>query len=163
MTPHLSYCDVVWGGTSKKHSEDLQKTGNFAAKSLLGLKKRESATYALSKLNMMTLDKKREVHLGVLTHKLLQGKGPEELVTECQRSTTSRHHHQTRSAARRDMRSIAHRTTKSESSFSYRAAKCWNSIPPTIRDCESTSTFKKRFQSHLLSKYKSDVTHGDAI
>ena len=51
VTPHLSYCDVVWGGTSKECANDLQKTGNFAAKSLLGLKKRDSATHALSRLN----------------------------------------------------------------------------------------------------------------
>ena len=80
VTPHLSYCDIVWDGTSKKWADNLQKTGNFAARSLLGLKKRESASSALSKLNMMTLDKKTKVHLGVMTHKLIQGKGPSGLV-----------------------------------------------------------------------------------
>ena len=160
---HLSYCDIVWDGTSKKYAEDLQKTGNFAARSLLGLKKRESASSALSKLNMMTLDKKREVHLGVMTHKLMRGKGPRGLVLECQQATRRSHQYQTRHATSCDMSSIAHRTTKRESSFAYRATKCWNSIPPAIRNIESTSLFKNKFQSFLLAKYRHDVTVGDAI
>ena len=93
VTPHFSYCDVVWGGANNTISKDLHKTGNFAAKAMLGLKKKDSTSEALKRLNMMTVDKKREVHLGVLTHKLLQGKGPKELVTACQASTMRHHHH----------------------------------------------------------------------
>ena len=55
VTPHFSYCDIVWGGLSKKLSNDLQKAGNFAAKSLLGMKKKDSATEALLRLDMMPL------------------------------------------------------------------------------------------------------------
>ena len=113
VTPHFSYCDVVWGGASKTLTNDLQKTGNFAARTLLGMKKRESATEALNKLNMMPLERKREVHLGVITHKLLQGKGPKNLVSECQSLTKRQHSHNTRSTKKRDMSIISHRTSKS--------------------------------------------------
>ena len=61
VTPHFSYGDVVWDGTSCGLAKDLQKAGNFAAKSLLGSKKRDSATEALRKINMMPLAEKRKV------------------------------------------------------------------------------------------------------
>ena len=37
VTPHFSYGDVVWDGTTTGLSRDLQKAGNFAARSLLGM------------------------------------------------------------------------------------------------------------------------------
>ena len=40
VTPHFNYCDVVWGGISTTRADTLQKTGNFAAKALLGMKKK---------------------------------------------------------------------------------------------------------------------------
>ena len=163
VTPHFSYCDVVWGGTNRTITNDLQKTGNFAAKTLLGMKKRESATEALCKLNMMPLERKREVHLGVITHKLLQGKGPKDLVSECQSLTKRQHSHNTRNSTRRDMNIIPHRTVKSESSFAQRSAACWNKIPLAIRTIDNTSNFKRTFQHKLLTTYKSDVLLCGAI
>ena len=163
VTPHFSYCDVVWGGANNTVSKDLQRTGNFAAKAMLGLKKRDSTSEALKRLNMMPLEKKRDVHLGVITHKLLQGKGPKELVTACQSSATRQHRHFTRHAARRDMASIQHRTTKSECSFAQRSVKCWNSIPLALRNIDNTSNFKKSYQQFLLTKFNSNVQLCDAI
>ena len=163
VTPHFSYCDVVWGGTSNTLSNNLQRTGNFAAKAMLGMKKRDSASEALKKLNMMPLEKKREVHLGVLTHKLFHGKGPKELVTTAQTSSMRQHHHFTRNAARRNMATIQHRTTKSEASFAQRSVKCWNSIPLTIRNIDNSSNFKKSYQHYLLSNFKTNVQLCGAI
>ena len=127
------------------------------------MKKRESATEALNKLNMMPLERKREVHLGVITHKLLQGKGPKNLVSECQSLTKRQHSHNTRSTKKRDMSIISHRTSKSESSFTQRSVACWNNIPLAIRSIDSTSSFKRTFQQLLLTNYKSDVLLCGAI
>ena len=163
VTPHFSYCDVVWGGANKTISNELQRTGNFAAKAMLGMKKKDSASEALQRLNMMTLDKKRDIHLGVLTHKLVQGKGPKELVSACKSLTNRKHHHFTRNSARQDMSSIQHRTVKSESSFTQRSIKCWNNIPLAIRNIDNTSNFKKSLQQFHMTKFKSNVQLCDAI
>ena len=93
MTPHFSYCDIVWGGTPAIHSESLQKTGNFAAQALLGLKKRSSAKKALKKLNMLPLASKRTIHLGVFVHKIVHNGGPEELVSRYTGPLTRDHKH----------------------------------------------------------------------
>ena len=156
VTPHFSYGDVVWDGTTTGLSRDLQKAGNFAARSLLGMKKRESATSALQKLNMMPLAEKRKVHLGVMTHKLVNSRGPTELTQAYQELTEVRHGHNTRSASRRDMRTLTHNTSRFNLSTKQRASKLWNTIPESIRTLESTSSFKRRFQGHLQDIFNHD-------
>ena len=153
VTPHFSYADVVWDGTSCGLSKDLQKAGNFAARSLLGCRKRESATNALRKLNMMPLAEKRKVHLGVMTHKFMNSRGPVELTTKYQDMTRTYHGHNTRSSSRKDMRTLSHRTSRFNRSTLQRASKLWNTIPEDIRNGDSTTAFKRQFQSHLQRNF----------
>ena len=155
VTPHFSYCDTVWGGLSKGLSMELQKAGNFAARSLLGLKKRASATFALVKLNMMPLEQKRMVHTGVLVHKIRKGTGPAYLLNEYGMQSTRGH--QTRSKTRGDMKTLSHNTAKYERSTLQRATQTWNSIPVDIRNIENTSNFKRKYQGHLLNRFKQDA------
>ena len=154
VTPHFSYNDIVWGGMSKGLCADLQKAGNFAAKSLLGMRKKDSATEALIKLNMMPLEDKRTVHLGVFVHKLNQEKGPRQLVDNYKGLIRRNHSYQTRMKTRGVMNSIQHSTSKFEKSTLHRAISTWNSIPNNIRSIDSTSSFKRHYQAHLLAKFK---------
>ena len=154
MTPHFSYCDTVRGGLSKGLCSDLQKAENFAAKSLLGMKKKESATQALLKLNMMPLEDKRSVHLGVLVHKLNKNIGPRQLVDNYKGLIVRRHSYQTRMRTRGGMNSIQHSTSKFEKSTVQRAISTWNSIPDDIRKIDSTTTFKRHYQAHLLANFR---------
>ena len=156
VAPHFNYCDIVWDGASTTNSKALQKTGNYAARALLGWKKRSSATEALHQLNMMPLANKRTVHLGVFAHKIMQSNGPRDLTERYKKMFTKTHGHHTRQAARQDMKTLTRRTARFDSSTQCRAAQCWNSIPTDIRSIADTSSFKKRFQNFLLCKYKSD-------
>ena len=157
VTPHFSYCDTVWGGMSKRLEENLQRTGNFAAKALLGMKKRDSAKDALIKLNMMPLKDKRSVHLGVLVHKLNKNIGPKQLIENYKGLIERTHSHQTRMASRGDMNHLQHRSGRFERSTIHRAANNWNTIPGDIRQIENSTSFKKSYQSHLLSKFQTDA------
>ena len=159
VTPHFSYCDTVWGGLSKRASADLQKAGNFAAKSMLGLRKRASATQALIKLNMMPLEEKRRVHLGVLVHKLRNNIGPTQLVKRYNDMAISRHQHNTRFRARGDMVAVTHNSTRYERCTLIRATQTWNSIPGHIRNLDNSSNFKRKYQAHLLDVFKNEVQH----
>ena len=152
VVPHLSYCDVVWDGTLVQHEKSLQSVANFGAKSLLGVKKNSSATDALNKLNMLPLKERRRVHMGVFVHKLSNGNGSTELMETFQRRTLRNHRYCTRAIERGDTATVAHNTTRSERGTVYRAFKNWNEIPPHVREIPNTSTFKKTYQKHLLSK-----------
>ena len=145
------------GGLTKKLSSQLQKAGNFAAKSMIGMKRRDSATEALLKLNMMPLANKRDVHLGVQVHKLHNQIGPKQLTDDYSGLTKRRHQYNTRNSARGDMSVIPHNTSRFEKSTIYRAISNWNSIPEHIRNIESTSSFKRTYQAHLLARFKTDA------
>ena len=154
VTPHFNYCDTVWGGMSQRLNDDLQRTGNFAAKALLGMKKKDSAKDALLQLNMMPFKDKRSVHLGVLVHKLNKNIGPKELIQNYKGMIERTHSHQTRMASRGDMNHIQHRSSKFEKSTIHRALNTWNSIPDNIRQIDSTGAFKRSYQAHLLSIFQ---------
>ena len=161
VAPHYNYCDVVWGGMAKKYSQQIQKSGNFAARTMLGQSKRSSATQALIKLDMMPLSEKRKVHLAVLVHKFLKSEGPKALVEDYAGLINRDHNYHTRAKSRKDLRTITRKTSKFDGSTKQRAITLWNSIPETLRGIECTSSFKKKYQCHLLQIFKSDhgLTH----
>ena len=156
VVPHLNYCDVVWDGLLQKHVNTIQRAANFGAKSLLGLKRRSSATEALIKLQMMPQTERRKVHLGVFVHKLRKESGSTELVTIFKERTQRSYGYNTRSAKRGDATIEAHKTSRSKRSTIYRAFKVWNSIPMSIRSIEDTRKFKNTFQKHLLYNFIND-------
>ena len=161
VAPHYSYCDVVWDGMAKKCSQEVQKSGNFAARTLLGQNRRSSATQALLKLDMMPLSEKRKVHLAVLVHKMLKGEGPKKLVEDYVTLLNRGHHYHTRAATRKDLKTLTRKTSKFDGSTKQRAITLWNSIPESLRGIECTSTFKREYQRHLLVNFKYDhgLTH----
>ena len=156
VTPHLNYCDIVWDGLSKKCANEVQKTGNFAAKILLGYKKRSSATDALNKLGMIPLCEKRKVHMGVFIHKIVNRNGPKEITKRYMCHMKRSHNYETRTAARGDFKTLTHSTAKFDSSTIQRSTRCWNSIPLHIREIDSTTNFKRTYQKFLLDNYQNE-------
>ena len=156
VTPHLNYCDIVWDGISKKLEYEIQKTGNFGARILLGEKKRSSATAGLIKLNMMPLCEKRKVHMGVFVHKILNQNGPKETTRRYGRLLERDHRYETRTVARGDLKALTHRTARYDASTLQRAVRCWNSIPFNIRQIDTTSNFKRTYQKFLMDNFKKD-------
>ena len=156
VTPHLNYCDIIWDGTSVTNAKALQKTGNFAAKALLGLKRKSSGTEALKKLNMVPLWLKRKIHMGVFVHKMMHSNGPKSIADRYKDKIKRTHSHHTRAAARADMQITAHKTSRFKLSTQHRAVRCWNDIPIDLRAIPDTSVFKRRYQSLLVNNFKYD-------
>ena len=53
VAPHFSYADIVWSNCGKANNNKIQQAQNFAAKSMLGMKKYDSSTTALKKLELL--------------------------------------------------------------------------------------------------------------
>ena len=107
---------------------------------------------------MMPIAEKRNVHLGVQVHKLLNNIGPKQLKEDYYNLTKRSHQHQTRNAARGDMAVIPHSTSRFERSTIYRAASLWNNIPEGIKKIENTSSFKRHYQAHLLKCFNNNAS-----
>ena len=129
VEPHFSYADVVWGGCGKINANNLQLAQNYAARSILGRKKRDSATAALKQLRFLNLAQRRHVHETVFAHKSLLDKHPDDINATYKQllSTTN-----TRSATNKKLTIPKHRTSKYEQSPLYRTITSWNAVPTTI-------------------------------
>ena len=147
VEPHFSYGDVVWGGCGVIQAKSLQLAQNFAARSILGMKKTDSATTALHKLKFLNLQQRRTVHEVVFAHKSLENKHPDNI--------NRKYHDQlptgnTRSAIARKLNIPKHQTAKFEQSPFYRTIKAWNSVPSYI-DQGDINKHKTTYQQLLIN------------
>ena len=154
VASHFNYADVIWSGCNQGSKNKLQTVQNFALKSILGMKKFESATQALEKLRYLKLEEKRRIHEAVFTHKVLADKMPKDITKDYQkllpRSTN-------RSADDATLNIPIHRTSKFEKSVLYRTVTSWNNTNTDIRH-EETHNFKRKLQTMITEQRYSTVT-----
>ena len=146
VEPHFSYGDVVWGGCGLTNAKRLQVTQNYAAKSMMGMRKRDSATEALTYLKFLNLAQRRKVHEAVFTHKALTNKLAVNInKTYDSLLPTSN----TRAAHNKKLNLPKHSTAKFQHSALYRTITTWNSLPKRM-ECNTTKQLKSQFQCHLI-------------
>ena len=146
VTPHFSYGDVIWGGCGGVNTKRLQVTQNYAVKSMLGMKKRDSATAALTQLKLLNLTQRRKVHEVVFTHKALTRKQPENLHNMYEAQLPTRN---TRAAANNKLNVPRHTTSRYQQSPFYRTVSTWNSLPRDLQ-YETTLQLKTQYQRNLI-------------
>ena len=105
---------------------------------------------------MVPLSLKRNIHMGVFVHKIVNSNGPKEMVLRYNERLKTTHSHYTRATARADMKSMTHNTSRFKTSTQHRAIKCWNNIPINLRSIQDSSAFKKRYPSVLVDNFKND-------
>ena len=154
VASHLSYADIIWSGCNQANKQKLQTVQNFAMKSILGMKKSDSATQALEKLNYLKLEEKRQIHEAVFTHKVLSGNMPKHL-TEDYKKLQSRCNN--RSADNATLNIPIHKTSRYENSVLYRTIKAWNNTNIDIRN-DPTHLFKQKLQKHSIQQKHSALT-----
>ena len=71
IAPLFNYGDVIWGGCDETDSKSLQKVQNFAARSICGKGRYDSATQSLKQLKLLDLKTRRKVHEAVFIHKAI--------------------------------------------------------------------------------------------
>ena len=62
VTPILDYADVIWSHCGENQMKNLQRAQNFAVKSIVGKRKRDSTTDAFSKLRFLNLSQRQTIH-----------------------------------------------------------------------------------------------------
>ena len=150
VVPHFNYSDILYDGCSAEGSNAIQRQQNFAAKSLLGKRKFDSATEARNKLQWIDLKQRRKVHLGVFFHKAVNGRNSHHSIQMVQQRLAT-HSHYTRCKRAGHLNSVTHRTAIYEKSVFNRGVKVWNSVPELIKDKETTS-----FKTTLQRLYKGE-------
>jgi hypothetical protein len=146
ISPLFNYADIVWGGCTKQDSKSLQRIQNFAAKSITGNRKYDSASDSLRKLNLLNLEQRRQVHETVFTHKALLEKSTENINNQYKDHLSSAN---TRQANSKKLTIPLHKTAKFESSPLYRSVKSWNSCPSNL-PFGNVNQHKNMLQKHML-------------
>lgn len=98
------------------------------------------------------MESRRELHLAGLVFDVVKYKNPEYLHAKIKFVNEN---------SRNLLRSIrsallyhSHKTAAFTGSFRYLATKCWNNIPPPIRNLNTKFTFKTNLRAYLLGKQK---------
>ena len=148
ISPQFSYADIVWGGCNQKERLSLQRVQNFAAKSITGNRKYDSATHSLKQLQLLNLQQRLKIHETVFVQKALQDKSSENInsIYKDHLSTAN-----TRQAANRKLMVPTHKTSKFERSPLYRSIASWNKCPDNINTA-NIQQHKKQLQNHLINQ-----------
>ena len=80
VTSNLDYCNVIFSGLPKYLMDLLQKVQNVPAKLVLGMKKHDSATVALTSLHWLPIRDRIDYKILTLVHKCLSGNDPDYLI-----------------------------------------------------------------------------------
>ena len=135
--------------TARHHSEAAASGfQNNAARVALQAPRRSHANSLLQELHWLPVEQRITYKLAVLTYKTRQTSVPKYL---------SRH-----IATRSSMPSLRssstpllhvpfRRTSFGKRSFSTAAPSVWNSLPVSVRDCDTLTLFKSRLKAHLFS------------
>ena len=147
IVPHFDYADIAWGGCGKINSNKLQIVQNFAAKSITGHKKSDSATFSRHKLKFLDLQQRRNIHEAAFVHKSLQQLNPTNINSEYAKQQPTSN---TRNSHEGKLNLPIHRTSKYQQSPFFRTIKSWNSSPTTLTQSKLPNTFKINLQKHVM-------------
>ena len=151
VASNFNYADTVWAGCSNQNKSKLQRTQNLAVKSILGWRRRDSSMEALKQANLLPLEEKRKIHEAVYIQKGITGKLPKAITREYEEHRSLKNN---RSANKGILSIPVHKTEHFKNSPLYRTITTWNSIPQCIKETETTTTFKNKYQQYKLSSFK---------
>ena len=146
VSPLFNYCDIVWHGFGVKERNNLQIVQNFAAKSITGNRKYDSATNSLCQLKLLNLHQRRQIHEAVFVHKALKDQSSQNICQEYQSSISTVN---TRNAKLEKLTIPSHNTSKFKRSCLHRTMKTWNNLPQDIPK-HSIKSHKQQLQNHLI-------------
>ena len=149
IAPLFNYGDVIWGGCDEKDSKSLQKVQNFAARSICGRRKYDSASQSLKELRLLDLKTRRKVHEAVFAHKAVSNKTAENT---CKIFENYKPLTQTRHANAGKLNIPSHTYAKYKKCPTYRCIKTWNTLPKGLPE-DDIRKHKKAHQKYLIEKY----------
>lgn len=149
----LDYGDIVYGPCLLKRTERaVQRVQNSCLRFCQNIPRRAHITPYLNKSNILNMSNRRTLKLASTVFSLKQTGVPPYLARKLMWK-------QPRTA--KGLRTQSDRTLLPmirlqafRGSFRYAASKCWNDLPPPVRDSKSLEIFKKRCKACLLDLQK---------
>lgn len=145
----LNYTDVVYGPRLTAKTQRLvQRVQNACARFCFDIPSRGHVTPYLNKYALLKMKHRRKFHLACLLFGVLRCEEPSYLYNKLEWIASSR-----KCDSRQISRQLAvqkHKTASFRGSFRYSASKCWNNIPPPIRNTKSFHNYKVKLKNYIL-------------
>jgi hypothetical protein len=150
----LNYVDTVYGPRLLKKTQKLiQRVQNACARFCFNIPPRAHISPYLNKHSMLKMTHRRKLHLACLLFGIIKHGTPAYLFNKL--SLVSRSN--ARKASLR-LLTARHASAAFRGSFRYAATRCWNNIPPPLRDLQSVTQFKSRLKLFMLNHQISQET-----
>ena len=156
IASRIGYCDMVWDCCSVQSRKKLQSVQNRCARRILNRLPGTPSAPLLDDLGWISLEMKRKVHKCVMLHKMINGKGPKELIDMLSPLRQRESNINTRGVVNDNLFIPRFNTDYVKKSFYIDVAKTWNSIPAELRSIKNSHTFKVRLQAHYLDNCQQD-------
>jgi hypothetical protein len=149
----LNYCLTAYGPCLLKRTQRLiQRVQNACARFCFQIPPRGHVTPFLNNANLLKMSARQELMFACLLFDTIHTKTPTYLyqkLTWCSNSNRP-----VRGSRAIILQFPRHRSAAFKGSFRYRATKCWNNIPPPIREIKNKNNFKLKYRMHLLKNQK---------
>lgn len=149
VSTRLDYCNALYYNMSESNFHKLQRVQNALAKTVLGQRKYDSATYALTTLHWLPIKHRNTFKIATLTYKTLRNGEPRYLRNLLTTYVPTRH---LRSADQQLLNVPRTRTVTGTRAFRISAATIWNSLPSDLKNCTSVDCFKRHLKTFLFAQ-----------
>jgi Reverse transcriptase (RNA-dependent DNA polymerase)/Endonuclease-reverse transcriptase len=156
ILPHLNYCLIVWGGTSKKNLDILLKLQKKAVRIITKSRYRDHSEPLFHKLKLLRISdlyklqianfvfKKQTKSMENNIIKTLQFEFEFKIVVRSRESRNTLHR----------LITPAYRTETRRKSIACTGPRVWNSLPIDITGSVFVSEFKRRLHSYFIDQYR---------
>ena len=144
----LDYCNSLYFGLPASSLTRLQSVQNSLARVVFpNVKRTDHITPALNKLHWLPVCQRITFKIALLTFKALSFNEPSYLR---QLLTPYKNSHHLRSTDQHLLTIPNIKSTVGRRSFSFSAPSVWNSLPVSLRTCNSVYSFRKQLKTHLF-------------
>lgn len=149
--PIFDYADACYLDASEDLLNKLERLQNLCIRFIFGLKKYDHVSEYRRQLQWLPIRLRRNSRTLCLLFNILYNPSFPSYLRE-RFSFLKSSDPSCRSHLRTLLKCPSHSTSFFSSSFSVQAVRLWNSLPPSIRESQTISIFKRRVKDHYLSE-----------
>ena len=151
LLPILDYADVALSDLTEELLNKLERLQNLCIRFIFGLRKFDHISAYRAKLGWLPIRRRRDCHILSLLYSVLFSPSAPPYLKEKFQLQSAIHTLPLRSSLDLTLSFPIHSTNFYTNSFTIKAVRLWNSLPPALRQVPSLDSFKKNVKAHFIS------------
>ena len=147
--PIMDYCCVVWGNSTKSNLLKVYKLQKRMLRLILDVDLNYPSSDMFYRLRIMPIDHRIDYFMALITFNAISGNSP-SYISNLFTPVSNVHDYETRSANSSNLYVPHFRTTQGQRTFRFRASRLWNSLPFTVTNCKTISSFKNELTEYIF-------------